>query len=282
MAKIHIVTDSTSDIPNEIAASLGIGIVPIYIRFGDHVYKDGQDITNAEFYMQLVSSPVQPATSQPTPEDFAGYYSQYCNKSEAIISIHLSSKISGTYNSANIAKKMMGGSHCPIEVIDSTFNSAGTMLVVLEAARMAKAGNSYKDILQKTRQSILQIQMLGIFSTMKYLARSGRVNTTVAKAASILRVMPLLTFHQGEIARAGLVRSFNKGMDKLVSFVEKQHDIQEVIITHSAIPEKAQELADRIAKSVPPEKIIITQLGAALGVHGGPGVLLVALRTGKD
>jgi DegV family protein with EDD domain len=241
------------------------------------VYKDGLDITREEFFKKLTTSLVQPATSQPTPEDFAAIYSQYCNRSERIISIHISSKISGTYNSASIAKKMMR-SNCPIEVIDSTFNSAGSMLVVMEAARQAQAGSSFENTVIATRQAILKIQMLGIFSTMKYLARSGRVSRTLAKAASILNVMPLLTFRAGDIVRAGLVRTFNRGMDRLVDFVSNKRNVKELVIVHSAIPEQAELLKERLSKFVPREKMTITHLGAALGVHGGPGVLLVALR----
>jgi DegV family protein with EDD domain len=278
MAKIHVITDSTSDIPDEIVKALDIIVIPIYIRFGERIYKDGLDITKEEFFHRLINSPVQPATSQPTPEDFAGYYSQYCDNTEGIISIHLSSKISGTFNSASLAKKMMKSS-CPIEVIDSTFNSAGSMLVTLEAARQVKAGYSFDDVVNKTRHAINQVHMLGIFRTMKYLARSGRVSNTVARAASILNVMPLLTFHDGEIVRAGLVRTFNKGMDRLVDFVKNGGNITELVIVHSSIPEKAQQLAEHLGAFVPREKITITHLGAALGVHGGPGVLLVAVRS---
>jgi DegV family protein with EDD domain len=277
MSKVQIVTDSTSDIPAEIASALGIKIVPIYIRFGERVYKDGLDITSEEFFQKLTTSSVQPATSQPTPEDFTTVYSQYCDKTQGIISIHISSKISGTCNSALIAKKMMR-SKCPIEVIDSTFNSAGAMLVVMEAARQAQAGSSFENTVIATRQAIRKIHMLGIFSTMKYLARSGRVSKTLAKAASILNVMPLLTFRDGDIVRAGLVRSFNKGMDRLVDFVSNKPNVKELVIVHSAIPEQAEHLKERLSKFIPNEKMTITHLGAALGVHGGPGVLLVALR----
>jgi DegV family protein with EDD domain len=278
MGNIQVITDSTADIPADIARALDITIVPVYVRFGERVYKDGLDITRDEFFQKLVSSPVHPATSQPTPEDFAACYAQYCDKTGGIISIHISSKISGTYNSASLAKKMMKSS-CPIEVIDSTFNSAGAMLVTLEAARQVKTDSSFENAVMKTRQTINQIHMFGIFSTMKYLARSGRVNATVARAADILHVMPLLTFHHGEIIRAGLVRSFTKGMDRLVNFVQEKRNVKELIIVHSSIPEKAQQLAELLSKFVPQDKIMITQLGAALGVHGGPGVLLVALRS---
>jgi DegV family protein with EDD domain len=151
------------------------------------------------------------------------------------------------------------------------------LLTVIEAARQIKAGLSLENVIIKTKEAIGQIQMLGVFSTMKYLARSGRVNRSVARAADFLSVMPLLTFRQGEITRAGFVRTLNKGMEKLVAFV-KNKPIKELIIVHSLIPEKARQLAEQLGQFIPSEKIMITQLGAALGVHGGPGVLLVALR----
>ena len=119
---IQVITDSTSDIPQNTAENLGIRIVPIYVRFGDKVYRDGVDIDSDTFYEKLLTSALYPATSQPTPEDFESVYREYCENSDSIVSIHVSSRLSGTYNSAMIAKKMLGSS-CPIEVIDSRFNS---------------------------------------------------------------------------------------------------------------------------------------------------------------
>jgi len=280
MEKIRIVTDSASDMPADLARATGTQVVPIYLRFGERVYRDGIDISNEEFFRQLAASPVHPATSQPTPEDFSSYYQQSCAANESVISIHISSKISGTYNSALTAKRSMP-QNCKIEVIDSTFNSAGTILTILEAARQIKNGLAFENVVQKTRQAIDQIQMLGVFSTMKYLARSGRVNRSVARAADFLNVMPLLTFHAGEITRAGFVRTLNKGMERLVGFV-KNKPVRELIIVHSAIPEKARLLMDRLAEFLPRDKMTIAHLGAALGVHGGPGVLLVALRLDNE
>jgi DegV family protein with EDD domain len=214
---VQVITDSTSDLPEGTANELGIRVVPIYLRFGEKTYRDGVDITKDEFYSMLASSPFHPASSQPNPEDFAGVFREYCENKSGIVSIHISSKISGTYNSANIAKKTLN-SQCPIDIIDSWFNSAGLGLVVTAAARAAQAGANQAEVVNEANKDV---RMFGMFETMKYLARSGRVNKTIAAASSVLHVMPLLTFHEGEIVRAGLVRSISKGMDRIYDFVKK-------------------------------------------------------------
>jgi DegV family protein with EDD domain len=273
---IQIITDSTSDITPDIAEKLGIKVVPIYVRFGDKVYRDGVDMESDIFYKALETSPVHPATSQPTPEDFESVYKECCRKADGIISIHISSKISGTYNSATIAKKMLGSS-CPIEVIDSRFNSGGLALLTMAAARLAGSGKSLGKIVEELGQSISHVHMFGFFDTMKYLARSGRVSKVIVAAANILAVKPLLTFHDGDIVRAGLVRSISRGMDRLYTFVEEKRNITEMVIVHSMIPEKAEKLKKRLGELFPEDKIGIMKMGAGLGVHGGPGVLLVAV-----
>ena len=275
--KVQVITDSTADIPPELARELGIGVVPIYIRFGEKTYRDGVDIGNEEFYSMLASSKVHPATSQPNPEDFASVYKEYCDKTEGIVSIHISSRISGTFNSATIAKNTLG-SRCPIEVIDSRFNSAGLHLVVIAAARLTHLGANLAEVVSESNSAIKQVGMFGIFETMKYLARSGRVNKTIAAASRILNVMPLLTFKDGEIVRAGLVRTVTKGMDRICEFVKNNTPISELVIVHSRIADQAEVLKKRLSEFIKEEAISINELGAGLGVHGGPGVLLAALR----
>jgi DegV family protein with EDD domain len=136
--RVQIITDSTSDMPEGLKEKLGIRVVPIYVRFGEKTYRDGVDITKEEFYHMLMSSSSHPATSQPNPEDFASVFKEYCNNTDGIVSIHVSSKISGTYNSANIARKTLQ-SRCPIEIIDSGFNSGGLGLIKM---RPEKSGCS--------------------------------------------------------------------------------------------------------------------------------------------
>lgn len=276
---VKVITDSTSDIAPELARQLDITMVPVYVRFGDKTYRDGVDITRQEFYDRLTTTPVHPATSQPPPEDFATVYAQYCNSVEGIVSVHISAKISGTFNSATLAARAMEPP-CPIEVVDSKFNSVGLALVVMAAARSAQAGNSVKEVISAAKTAIGQVSMFGMFGTMKYLARSGRVSRAIAMAADILDVKPLLTFKDGQIVRAGLVRTTSKGMGRLVQFVAGKNNIQELSIVHSQVPEQAAELRQRLGAFFPEEKILTAQLGASLGVHGGPGVLVLALRQG--
>ena len=274
---VQVITDSTADLSKEIQENLRIRVVPIYVRFGDKIYRDGIDISNEKFYEMLSLSPVHPATSQPNPEDFASVYKEYCDNAEGIVSIHISSRISGTFNSANIARKTMK-SHCEIEVIDSKFNSGGLALVVLAAARLARDGASFNEVISEARKAIREVHMFGMFETMKYLARSGRVSKTIASASQFLRVMPLLTFHDGEIIRAGLVRSISKGIDRIQEYVTKHLPLSELIIVHSMVEDKAIHLKKILSNLMPQDNISIMQLGSALGVHGGPGVLLVAVR----
>jgi DegV family protein with EDD domain len=275
---VQIITDSTSDIPKSVADALDIRIVPIYVRFGDKTYRDGVDITPDELYRRLTNSELHPATSQPNPEDFVGVFKEYCANPDGIISIHISSKISGTYNSACLAKKSLGNC-CALEIVDSKFNSTGLGLVVLAAARKAKSGGSLAEVVTEANKAIAEIKMLGMFKTMKYLARSGRVNKTIASAADFLNVMPLLTFHSGEIARAGFVRTVANGMQRIVDFVKKNLPVTEINIVHSEVPDEATHLKQRISEFITEDKISISQMGAGLGVHGGPGVLLVGIRT---
>ena len=149
---------------------------------------------------------------------------------------------------------------------------------MIAAARLAQAGADLAEIIQETNKAIRHVHMFGMFQTMKYLARSGRVNKSIAAASEFLHVMPLLTFQEGEIIRAGLVRTISKGMTRVYDFVKTNLPISELTIVHSAVIDQAIELRNRLSDFIAVEKIAIAELGAGLGVHGGPGVLLVAVR----
>ena len=277
---VKIVTDSTSDISPEVAQALGITVVPAYVHFGHEVYREGVDISKAGFYHKLLTSFVHPSTSEPTPQDFARVYSDCSKESDGIVSIHISAQISGTYNSALQGKKMAKGK-CQIEVIDSHFISIGLALVVMRAARLAAAGESIQSVLGETRKAVDQVHMLGLFDTLKYLVLGGRVSKATAAIAGILQIKPLLTSRNGEIIREGLVRTYSRGMDRLYEFVENRPNIQDLAIAYSTVPEQAKQMNERLSSIFPGEKIHVAQVGSALGVHGGPGALVLALRQGE-
>ncbi|MFC1968028.1 DegV family protein [Chloroflexota bacterium] len=278
---VKIVTDTTADISAEVAQALGVTIVPGYVHFGKEVFRDGVDISNEAFYRKLIASPFHPTTSAPTPEDFVRVYSDCSQEVEGIISIHVSSKISDTYNSAMKARKKVKGK-CQVEVVDSRFVSVGLSLVVMEAAKLANAGESIPDICEKINEDISRICMLVVLDTMKYAGLGKRVVKLTASLARRLDIKPLLVFKNGEIMQESLVHtnSYPRIIDRLCDFVWERAAIQELAIAHSAVPEQAEELKKRLVSVLPEERIHIAQIGSAIGVHSGPGALVIALRQG--
>ena len=274
---VKIITDSTSDISPEQAKNLGIHVVPGYIRFGKEIYRDGVDISKPGFYQKLIDYPIHPQTSEASPKDFAEIYSRYEHEAEGIVSIHISSKISRMYDSARKGKKKAKAQYA-IEVIDSNFASIGLGLIVIAAARLANAGGSIQDIVNETKRAISQISMFGLFDTMKYIAKGGRVTKHVMELSSIFRIKPLLTFRDGEIVAEGLARTHKSGMDRLFEYTRNAPRIQDLSIAYSTDYNSAIALKQRLGSVFPEQRIRIEQIGAALGAHSGPDALFVAFR----
>ncbi len=274
---VKIVTDSTADLPAAVVKELDITVVPEYLSFGDQVYRDQIDISEDEFYQKLVTSPIHPKTAQPTPQDFAGIYGTLSKRANGIISIHLSNKLSGTYNSAVQGKNMIGAA-AKIEVIDSQLVSIAMGLAVIQAAKMARSGMGLKQIKDSLDQIMKDVRFLILFDTLKYLAKGGRIGKARAFLGSLLNVKPLLTIKEGELGPSGQVRTRAKGVDLLVDFAKNAGEIEDLAVLYSTTLDDAQNLVERLSPQFPKERIILSRLGSALGVHGGPGVLAVALR----
>ena len=276
---IKVVTDSGADISHEVAKKLGITVVPVYIYFGDKAYKDGLDIGPDELYKRLVEGPIYPTTTQPMPNDFAKTYSALSKDADAIVSIHLPTKVSGTYNSAlqgiEIAKPK-----CEVHVVDSFSVSVGLGIVAMAAARVVKAGGNLAEVLEETKNAISQTQIRALLDTLHYLLKGGRITKTKALVGTLLNVKPILTMREGEMVQAGMARSYAKGIEQLFEFVKSHPNLQEVAISHTTVPEEATALKKRIASIIDEERIQMSRVGAGLGVHGGPGTLLVAARSG--
>ena len=274
---IKIVTDSTADLPLQLANELGITVVPVYLRFGDEVYRDRVDISEDEFYQRLLHDPIHPSTMQPSPQDFVHVYDGLAQETDGIISIHVTSKLSGTYNSALQGKKLVE-KKCPIEVIDSQVVTMGLGQLAMAANTIAESGKSLQQVAEQVRRMIPSIHILGLLDTLKYLALGGRIGKVQALLGSILSVRPMLTMKDGELVPAGRVRNRNRGIDRLFDFVKNAVDVQDLAIVYNTTPDEAQALLRRMDSIFPKERITLARLGPALGVHAGPGILFVALR----
>jgi len=275
---VKIVTDSSADLPAQLAQELGITVVPLYVRFGDEVYRERVSITDDEFYQKLMHGPVHPVTIQPGPQDFVEVYKKLVQEADGIVSIHLSSKLSGTYNSALQAKEMVGEGGCPIEVVDSGSITMAMGLVCIAAAEAAKAGKDLEQVLDGVKQDVPNAHLLALFDTLKYLQLGGRIGKAKALVGSILNVKPMITLKDGEVMPAGQVRTRAKGIERLVDFVKNAQDIESLAVGYSTTLDEAQTLAKRLVSIFTKEPVKVARLGTTLGVHAGPGTLVVAIR----
>lgn len=275
--RVKIVTDSTADLPLQLATELGITVVPAYVRFGGDVYRDRVDISEDEFYQRLSSDPTHPTTDPPTPQDFAEVYQKLSADADGIISIHISSKLSATYNSALRGKEKLE-KEIPITVIDSQLVTMGLGLLVVSANTIAESRKNLPQIVADVRNTIPSIHVLGLLDTLKYLAMGGRIGKVKALLGSLLSVKPMLTIKDGELEPVGQVRTRDHGIKGLLDFVKNARDIQDLAIVYSTTLDEAQTLAEHIASKLNKEHIRLTRLGPVLGVHAGPGILFVALR----
>lgn len=270
-----IVTDSASDIPREVAQKLGISIVPLTVSFGEEVYRDGIDLSAGEFYTKLAQNKILPKTSQPSVGSFIDTYKTLAQENSEIISIHISDKLSGTYNAALQAKEAMG-KDCHIEVVDSESVSMGSGLTVIAAAKAIRDGASFKEAMDIVRQSIPRIRLLAFFQTLEYAERGGRLGKGKAFLGALLRVKPLITLRGGEVQPSGMARTRTSALQRLRDFVKALLHIRELSIMYTTVLEEVEVLGGLLAPIFPRERILVAQAGSALGTHTGPGTLAVA------
>jgi DegV family protein with EDD domain len=276
---VKVVTDSTCDIPPQLMQDLDITVVPIYVVFGDKSYRDKLDISEDEFYDKLIHGPVHPTTSIPTPRDFADVYNKLAEKTDEIISIHITSKESGTFNAAVMAKELVT-KKCRIEVIDSLSISMALGLLVIEAGRLAKAGASLDKIAGSVRQAVPKVHLILMLDTLKYVVRGGRLGKAYGLIGSALRVKPLLTLKEGDLSLVGIARTKAKAVERLYEFVKGFSRVKEIAVSYTTAHDEAQSFADRLKAAFPDVPLYLTRVGSSLGTHAGPGGMGVAVREG--
>lgn len=277
---VKIVTDSCSDITQEEAKKLGITVVPAYVHFGSEVYRDGVDIDCDQFYRKLTTSTIHPSTASPSPGDFAKAYEKLAKETNEIVSIHVTRKHSGVYDSAMVGKDIAKGKGYKIEVIDSRGLTMWQGLVAIFAAKAAEAGCSLQQVVKKAQSTISQLHALAFLDTLRYAVKGGRLGNTIFALESKLNIKPLITLINGEIRPAGLARSRAKAIYRLQDFIAKS-EIDELTIMHSSSADDACRLADYARSLVPNLIPRIARLGPTVGVHSGPGALVTIAKSAK-
>ncbi len=269
MGNIKIVTDSASSIPQYLIDKLDIAVVDIPVHRGEErIPTDTLD----RFY-ELLENNTVPTTSAPPPGDFYQVYKELSQKYRTIISIHISGKVSGTYQSAVLAREMLPEED--IVVIDSENISMATGFLVLAAARAAASGQLKEDIIKLVEQLKTKVGGLVAIPTLKFLAKSGRISHAKALMGNILSVKPILIINAGEVKFFEKTRSFEQALKKIIETVKERVGTAKVNIAvmHTNTKEKATEYMEYVQKHFNYDELFIADLGPGLAVHGGPGML---------
>jgi len=268
---VRIVTDSTADLTKEQQQAAGITVVPLNVHFGDQVFRDHVDLTADEFFHRLKASTQLPRTSQPSVGVFEEAYRTLRENGDDIVSVHLSSKVSGTYNSALMAANAVDEQ--AIEVVDSLSTSMALGFMALEGARLARAGRDRATIAERLRALVPKARVICVVDTLTYLERGGRIGKARALLGSLLNVKPILQLKDGEVVPVGRARGRPQALNKLVELLERDGHVSQLAIMHGAAQADAEQLRERVAASYPGLDILLTEIGAVLGTHTGPGVI---------
>ncbi|MCJ7625600.1 MAG: DegV family protein [Anaerolineaceae bacterium] len=283
MSKIAIVTDSGAYLPSEITDEYGIHVIPLQLAWDEDTYNDGVDILPSEFYGRLEKSETIPTTSQPSPATFKDVYSNLLEKDFQILSVHISSKLSGTVDSAIQAKNMLGDA--PIEVVDTLSTALDQGLHVLTAARAAAGGASLQECKAITLNARANSGIFFVVATLEYLRRGGRIGGASALLGNALNLKPILTLVDGSIEAAAKVRTTKKAVERMLDMVEARIAGKNTLrlgVIHANAPESAQRLMEQAVEKFKDYNIvdkIIAGVSPAIGTHVGPGTVGLAFLT---
>ncbi|AHD06054.1 DegV family protein [Paenibacillus larvae] len=277
MSKVRIVTDSTSDMPVSLREQLNIEMVPLKIHFGTETYLDGIDLEADAFYQKLASSSLLPTTSQPSPAEFVDLYSRILKEEPdtKIISIHLSSAMSGTYQSAVLAKTLIG-EDASIYPIDSKSACFGIGWMVQAAAEAAKEGKSVEECMKVVEELRANLSIYFLVDTLEYLQKGGRIGKAAALFGSLLNIKPILSLDkEGEVCSMDKVRGEKKAMNRIMEFLRR--DMAErpihMRIAHASNLKGAEQLAKLLEQQFDVRSKQYLTIGPVIGSHAGPGTV---------
>ncbi len=279
--RVGIVTDSTCDLPPSMLEDLGVGVVPVRVYFGSENYLDKVTITPSEFYGRFAVTDVAPKTSQPPPADFTQVYENVATHAGAIVSVHLGSSLSGTYQAAVVGARPLQKTR--IEHVDSGSASVGLGLVVRAAAEAARSGKSAAEVATIAREAAARVRLFVAVPTMTHLVRGGRVSAARGFIAKLLGLLPILTIsREGKVEAVAKARGYAAARRKAMRLLfgeagDRVSASRRFGVAHCDAEDVAEEIAREIRARYPESDVMIVECGPALGAHGGPGALAIAV-----
>jgi DegV family protein with EDD domain len=275
---IKIVTDSTAYLPEETTRKYDIPVVRLYVHFGEEAFKEGLELSNEEFYTRLKEAPVLPTTSQPSAGEFHQVFQELVEAGHEIVALTISSKLSGTWNSAMAAKEMLP--EAGISVIDTLSTSVAMHLMIEAATEAIAAGATREEVVAQIEEIKSKIQLLFVVDTLEYLAKGGRIGNAKAFMGTLLKVKPILTLQDGAIEPLEQVRSRRKAQARMLDLIEEhvggKGPQAKLGIVNALALEDAERLRDEITARLGCAEPIMGSLGPAIGTHTGPGLVGIA------
>jgi len=273
---VHIVTDSTSDIPADFVRELDITVVPAHVIFGNDSYDDGVTITREEFYQRLVASSELPTTATPSAGEFAEVYQQLGSD---IVSIHLAAKLSSVFSTAHAATQLVPDLN--VALFDSTSLAMGLGWQVIIAARAAQAGQSVTQIMQLLEDTRPRVRVYAGLDTLEYVRRSGRVSWAKAMVSQLLHIKPILEVRDGVVTQLERVRTRRTLQARLKELAHELGPVDSLAVQHTRAYDDARLMADELAAVLPlREPIVVCEATTTIGTHIGPnGLGIIAVKS---
>lgn len=281
---ISIVTDSSAHLPPVERQKHNIAVVPLKAIFGTTEYRDEIDLTNEQFYTMLPKAKEHPTTSQPSAGDFMQVYQPLLDAGKEIVSLHLPSKLSGTYASACAAKTELETQFkkaLPLSIVDTPWLSMALGLLVIAAAEAAEAGKSRDEVVATINALIPKLNLIFVLDTLEYLRRGGRIGGARAMLGTLLNVKPMLEIRDGQVEPLEQPRSRAKALKRLLEIMEERTDHKpvKVSVLHAQSPANAAELEKEVKARFTCKAFYTTEIGPVIGVHSGPNAVGLAFYT---
>lgn len=281
---IQIVTDSSFHLPLAERQKHNIAVIPLKAIFGATEYRDEVDLTNEQFYRMLPHAKEHPTTSQPSAGEFEQVYKPFIEAGKEIVSLHLSSKLSGTYASACAAKQNLEQQFkrtLPISIVDTSWISMALGFLVIAAAQAAQAGQSRDQVVATIQALIPRLNLIFVLDTLEYLRRGGRIGGAKALVGTLLQVKPMLEIRDGQVEPLEQPRSRARAIARLMEVLEERsgHRPLHVSVLHANAHQEAEKIAAQIRAQYECKEFYFAEIGPVIGIHTGPGAVGLAFYT---
>lgn len=276
---IKLVTDSTCDLPKSIIQEYNIHVVPLTVFFGNEAFKDGVDLTPESFIEKLTQSKIHPKTSQPSPADFEKVYRELTADGSDVISIHISSHLSGTFQSAQIGAGLVNPDK--IHIFDSGSASIALAMTLIECGKAIAKGQALERVMALAARVSTDMRIYILAETLEYLVKGGRIGKAAGLAGTLLNIKPILTIKEGVVHPFEKIRGFQKGIDRLaelaVAYLDQGHSKIHAGIAHMGKPENVKALQNKLGPIEDKVEIFVVDMGPVIGAHLGPGTLALCV-----